>query len=101
MVLFATISVVTSHFSQYQQLPSVNLPEISFSDLLTLDKNVALAAANHLITLGAIQIKDIPNFGFARRKALTNLASCLQSEGNLGVSQIMRAMDLNGYQQKP
>lgn len=57
-----------------------SLPAISFHDLAVLDKSSAVSAANSLITVGALQIVDIPNFASARKEALEDLAHCLEND---------------------
>jgi hypothetical protein len=61
----------------------VNLPEISFTELAKLDKSTALRAADSLVSLGAIQITDIPNFHEAREAALGSLAECMRGEDDI------------------
>lgn len=59
---------------------SYRLPEVRYADLLTLEPTVVADAARQLTELGALQITGIPRFGLARKRALEDLAECLESE---------------------
>jgi hypothetical protein len=56
------------------------LPTINFADIISLDPSAAVFVANQLVTLGAVQITDIPEFPSARAQALSGVASCLEDE---------------------
>lgn len=57
-------------------LPSFPLPAVEFREIDTLDPRTGLQVANHLISLGGLQVTGIPNYPEARQAALENLADC-------------------------
>lgn len=63
--------------------PSFSLPVVNFEDLASLDSSVSLLTSNNLLTIGALQIKGIPNFAAAKKIALNNVAECMRREDNI------------------
>lgn len=57
--------------------PKYLLHEVSFKDLAVLDSSTIVAALNELITVGAIEISNIPGYASAREEALRDLGICL------------------------
>ena len=78
-VLLLVLSLTTA-------LPQVSLPlthrlpEIKFADLLSHDSDAAQNLIAYFTDLGAIQITGIPRFGMIRKRALEDLAECLEDE---------------------
>jgi hypothetical protein len=67
--------------------PSFHLPAVEYAKINSLDSRTALEVANHLISLGALQITGIPNYREARQAALENLADCLLHSPSSEVSE--------------
>lgn len=61
----------------YASLPVFNFPTIDYGDILTLNPSVGLEVSQTLITLGFLQIKNIPRFEESRLEALRELPNCL------------------------
>eukprot|EP01033_Poteriospumella_lacustris_P014209 gene14209-10154_t len=72
IVAFAHVAAVVAE--------SYRLPEVRYADLLTLEPTVVADVARQLTDVGALQITGIPRFGLARKRALEDLAECLESE---------------------
>ena len=86
--LFCVMAQVTSlSVDEYKRLPKYNLPEISYNQLVTLDESTILQLAQDMITLGAVQITDIPNYKKVREDGLEHLAECL-SNGE-GITEVI------------
>jgi hypothetical protein len=59
--------------------PPFELTRIDFNLLLSQDDSEILQLTNALVTVGAVQIVNVPQFDTARRDALSGLAACLQT----------------------
>ncbi len=56
------------------------LPEIKYADLVTQEPDTAQALITYFTQLGAAQITGIPRFAMTRKRALEDLAECLEQE---------------------
>jgi hypothetical protein len=65
------------------------LPKIDFGDLLMLHEDTGVEITHHLLTLGGIQIVNIPKFKEARETALSSLAECLEKDSKNSVQTVM------------
>lgn len=85
---FILCKLVLCSKSIYDSAVTVPLPDVSYSKLVSLDKSAAIFAANSLVTTGALQISNIPNFDVLRFKALSSLGDCLASDSD-AVTRVM------------
>jgi len=66
-----------------KEMKSYSLTEVDYGDLLSLDETALITAANALVTVGGLQVTNIPNFAMARKLALDKLDDCLRSDANV------------------
>jgi hypothetical protein len=76
----AASAVTVGSLQKKDILMEINLPEISYEDLLRMDSSAALQTADSLVTVGAIQITNIPNFAAAKARGLGSVADCLAED---------------------
>ena len=60
-------------------LTSYNLPSIDFNDIISIDNEISIDIATKLVTIGIIEIKNIPQFKDHKNLALGNVAECLKN----------------------
>lgn len=74
-LIFLFLSVCAS-----QNPLHMDITHVDFTAISNMDNTQALAAVNALVTMGAIQIVNIPDFDTTRRNDMDSLAKCLRTE---------------------
>lgn len=67
-------------YSLHESYSSYKLPNIDFSDIISIDKSISIDIVTKLVTIGIIEVKNIPNFKLIKKLALENVAECLTNE---------------------
>jgi len=66
----------------YEVPLSYKLPSIELSNLISVDKSISIDIVTKLVTIGILEVVNIPNFSTIKRVGLEKVAECLDTNNN-------------------